>query len=100
LASNASAGAPCTSVVGNALDVVYEVTAPATVNCQATLSGDFSPVLYARSTCNTANTQVACNNPLNGAAQMDFVASTSARFVWVDADNNASGNYLLTLNPE
>jgi hypothetical protein len=57
-------------------------------------------VLYARSTCNTANTQVACNNPLNGAAQMDFVASTSARFVWVDADNTASGNYLLTLNPE
>ena len=99
LASNANASAPCTSANANGLDVVYEVKAPVMVDCQATLTADFSPVLYARSNCNSGNNQVACDNPLNGDAQIDFVASQSPRYVWVDADNNASGGYQLTLNP-
>ena len=95
-----SATAPCLSLNNMGIDMVYEITTPASEpNSNVSVESTFDSMIYARSTC-TGN-QIACDNGIVGAPDINLTLSSTPRYVWVDTESNTGGTFRLhaDINP-
>lgn len=97
-ALGANAAGSCASSV--APEAVIAFTAPTTgAVCARTRGSSFNTVLYARSTCTNAASEITCND--NGRnLQSEITLNTVAGqtyFLFVDGNGTATGSYVLAL---
>jgi hypothetical protein len=84
-------------------DVVYAITrmATGTVTENTTAMNGLNSVTYARSTCTSSGTELACSSPLtsnNSNVTLDDVGSTPV-YLWIDGNGGQSGGYNLSFHP-
>lgn len=97
-ALGANAAGSCASSV--APEAVIAFTAPTTGPvCARTRGSSFNTVLYARSTCTSATSEITCND--NGRNQQSEITLNTVAgqtyFLFVDGFGTASGSYVLAL---
>lgn len=89
----------CTLNVGGS-DAVYSFTAPIAGAVDITLTTNFNASLYVRKTCNTASSQVACDNESGFAVdKVSFVTKANATYyVFVDGSETGQvGSFQLSI---
>ena len=88
--------------VSNGPETVYSFTAPAAgIMCARTFGSSYDTVLYVRTNCTDAASEVACNDDatFSQQSQLAFTAVAGQQyFFFVDGFTGASGSYALTLS--
>ncbi len=106
--AGSTAAGSCSNSSGQNPDVVYRVTRSNNGTLGVSAPGNqsnYNVVLYARSTCNSGNSQLDCSNDGGNSSTetlnpLNLVGGTPV-FVWLDGSDGGtdSGTYGLTLTP-
>jgi hypothetical protein len=76
-------------------EVVYALEVPVTLHLQITMTGT-DPVVYLRSTCGTAGSQIACHVASAGTATLDVTVAAGTYALFADG-KGAAGAFTLTI---